>query len=86
LVIKNPPFKSEGRIMTTNDIQDKMPIMERLHFTDANAAQSVLGDGFRFGSARKRRSFSKPDNRKRSIIDRVTDGRHFLPPAPSIFR
>jgi transposase InsO family protein len=30
LVIKNPPFKSEGRIMTSQKIQDKMPIMERL--------------------------------------------------------
>jgi hypothetical protein len=30
LVIKNPPFKSEGRIMKCKMIQDKMSIMERL--------------------------------------------------------
>jgi hypothetical protein len=30
LVIKNPPFKSEGRIMAIKDIQGKMSIMDRL--------------------------------------------------------
>jgi hypothetical protein len=43
LVIKNPPFKSEGRIMAIKDIQGKMSIMDRLRTVAFSNIQKTPG-------------------------------------------